>query len=146
MAKADGRSSDRSVTRFLFRFTEGHRRWFVLTLVMLVVEAVASVFKAYPIGYLVDYLKGNRPDLWFPWLASPQIRTTALLTSAIIRLAALDSLGASLAEVFLARGGRRPGYNMRVTLYSHLQGLSLAFHNRRRTRDMLRPGTGARQP
>jgi len=142
MAKADGRSCDRGVTRFLFRFREGHRRWFVLTLVMLVVEAVASVFKAYPIGYLVDYLKGNRPDLWFPWIASPQIRTTALLTSAIIGLAALDSLGDSLAEIFLARGGRRLGYNMRVTLYSHLQSLSLAFHHRRRTGDMLRRVTG----
>ena len=141
-SQADGRSGKRGTIRFLFRFTEGHRRWFVLTLVMLVVEAVASVFRAYPIGYLVDYLKGNRPDLWFPWIASPHIRTTALLTSALIALAALDSLGDSLAEIFLARGGRRLGYTMRVTLYSHLQGLSLAFHNRRRTGDMLRRVTG----
>src|SRR5436309_11944935 len=140
--KADARSDDHRLTRFLFRFSEGHRRLFVLTLLMLAVEAIASVFKAYPIGYLVDYLRGNRPDLWFPWLASPQIRTTALLTSAIIGLAALDSLGDSLAEIFLARGGRRLGYNMRVTLYSHLQSLSLAFHHRRRTGDMLRRVTG----
>ena len=96
------------------------------------------MFKAYPIGYLVDYLRGNRPDLWFPGIASPRIRTTALLTAAIIGLAALDSLGDSLAEIFVARGGRRLGYSMRLTLYSHVQRLSLAFHNRRRTGDMLR--------
>src|SRR5213079_1643913 len=52
--------------------------------------------------------------------------------------AAVRSLGDSLAEIYLARGGRRLGYAMRVTLYSHLQQLPLAFHNRRRTGDMLR--------
>ena len=136
--KEDAGSDDHRLTRFLFRFSEGHRHLFVLTLLMLAVEAVASVFKAYPIGYLVDYLRGNRPDLWFPGIVSPRISTTALLTAAIIGLAALDSLGDSLAEIFVARGGRRLGYNMRLTLYSHVQRLSLAFHNRRRTGDMLR--------
>src|SRR5438093_3278382 len=136
--KADARSDDHRLTRFLLRFSEGHRHLFVLTLLMLAVEAIASVFKAYPIGYLVDYLRGNRPDLWFPAKVSPRIGTTILLTAAIIGLAALDSLGDSLAEIFVARGGRRLGYNMRLTLYSHVQRLSLAFHNRRRTGDMLR--------
>src|SRR5438552_7605435 len=136
--KEDAGSDDHRLTRFLFRFSEGHRHLFVLTLLMLAVEAVASVFKAYPIGYLVDYLRGNRPDLWFPWIDSPKFATTALLTSAIIVLAAVDSLGDSLAEIFLARGGRRLGYSMRVTVYAHLQHLSLAFPNRRPTGDMLR--------
>src|SRR5436190_18986273 len=136
--KEDAGSDDHRLTRFLFRFSEGHRHLFVLTLLMLAVEAVASVFKAYPIGYLVDYLRGNRPDLWFPGIVSPRISTTALLTAAIIGLAALDSLGDSLAEIFVARGGRRLGYTMRVTLYAHLQRLSLAFHRQRRTGDMLR--------
>ena len=140
--KADARSADRRVTRFLFRFSEGHRRWFVLTLLMLGVEKAAAVFAAYPIGYLIDYLNGNRPDLWFPWIVSPRIRTIAFLTSAIIALAALENLGNSLAEILLARGGRRLGYSVRVALYSHLQHLSLAFHNRRRTGDMLRRVTG----
>jgi len=102
--KEDAGSDDHRLTRFLFRFSEGHRHLFVLTLLMLAVEAVASVFKAYPIGYLVDYLRGNRPDLWFPGIVSPRISTTALLTAAIIGLAALDSLGDSLAEIFVARG------------------------------------------
>ena len=105
--KEDAGSDDHRLTRFLFRFSEGHRHLFVLTLLMLAVEAVASVFKAYPIGYLVDYLRGNRPDLWFPGIVTPRISTTALLTAAIIGLAALDSLGDSLAEIFVARGGRR---------------------------------------
>ena len=122
----------------LYRFTAGHRRWFVAAFLMLVVEAIASVLRVYPIGYLIDFLEGKRPPLWFPWIASPQYRTIALLTTAIIVFAALDSLGDSLAEIFLARGGRSLGYAMRVMLYSHLQRLSLAFHNRQRTGDVVR--------
>ena len=122
----------------LYRFTAGHRRWFVAAFLMLVVEAIASVLRVYPIGYLIDFLEGKRQPLWFPWIASPQYRTIALLTTAIIVFAALDSLGDSLAEIFLARGGRSLGYAMRVMLYSHLQRLSLAFHNRQRTGDVVR--------
>ena len=122
----------------LYRFTAGHRRWFVAAFLMLVVEAFASVLRVYPIGYLIDFLEGKRQPLWFPWIASPQYRTIALLTTAIIVFAALDSLGDSLAEIFLARGGRSLGYAMRVMLYSHLQRLSLAFHNRQRTGDVVR--------
>ena len=122
----------------LYRFTAGHRRWFVAAFLMLVVEAIASVLRVYPIGYLIDFLEGKRPPLWFPWIASPQYRTIALLTTVIIVFAALDSLGDSLAEIFLARGGRSLGYAMRVMLYSHLQRLSLAFHNRQRTGDVVR--------
>ena len=122
----------------LYRFTAGHRRWFVAAFLMLVVEAIASVLRVYPIGYLIDFLEGKRQPLWFPWIASPQYRTIALLTTVIIVFAALDSLGDSLAEIFLARGGRSLGYAMRVMLYSHLQRLSLAFHNRQRTGDVVR--------
>ena len=126
------------VRAVLYRFTAGQRRWFLAALLMLIVEATASVFQVYPIGYLIDFLEGKRPPLWFAWIASPQYRTVAVLTTAIIACAAVRSLGDSLAEIYLARGGRRLGYAMRVTLYSHLQQLSLAFHNRRRTGDMLR--------
>src|SRR5437867_8436342 len=105
---------------------------------MLILEAVSGVFQPYPIGYLVDFLQDKRPALWLPWIASPQYRTIALLTSAYIVMAAVRSLGDSLAEVFLARAGRRLGYRLRVTLYAHLQRLSLAFHNRRQTGEMLR--------
>jgi len=122
----------------LFRFSTGQRRSFALALTMLILEALAGVFQPYPIGYLVDFLQGKRPAIWFPWIASPQYQTVALLTSAYIVMAAVRSLGDSLAEVFLARAGRRLGYRIRVTLYAHLQRLSLAFHNQRQTGEMLR--------
>ena len=49
----------------------------------------------------------------------------------------LNSLCDSLAEIYLAQGGRKVGYNMRVFLYGHLQKLSLSFHSQSRTGDIL---------
>jgi ABC-type multidrug transport system fused ATPase/permease subunit len=134
----EGSGHDQRVLLLLIRFTVGHRRWFLIALLMLVLEAVMSVFKAYPIAYLIDFLKGSRGALWFPWISDPRIATIALLTTGLVLFAVFDSLGDSLAEVYLARGGRSLGYTMRVTLYAHLQRLSLAFHSRRKTGDMLK--------
>ena len=42
----------------------------------------------------------------------------------------------------MARGGRRLGYRIRVAMYSHLQRLSLAYHDKQRTGDVLTRVTG----
>ena len=38
------------VRAVLYRFTAGHRQWFLAALLMLIVEAIAAVFQVYPIG------------------------------------------------------------------------------------------------
>src|SRR4030095_10905257 len=63
--------------------------------------------------------------------------TVALTTLAIILLTMINSLCDSLTEIYLAQGGRKVGYNMRVFLYNHLQKLSLSFHGQSRTGDIL---------
>jgi ABC-type multidrug transport system fused ATPase/permease subunit len=128
----------RDVLRMLFRFSGG-RRLYVLALSMLVFEAATAVFQPYPLAYLIDFLQGDRRPLGFdvPFLSSPRSATIALLTIGLVVLTMVNSLGDSLAEIYLARGGRELGYNLRATLHAHLQRLSLAFHDQRRTGDML---------
>ena len=65
------------------------------------------------------------------------METLALAALGIIGLTMINSLCDSLAEIYLAQGGRGVGYNMRVFLYGHLQKLSLTFHNQSRTGDIL---------
>ena len=99
-----------------------------------------------PIAYLIDYLQGSAPALrdlgWPAFGSSERTETIALLIVGIILLAAVNSAADSLAEVCLARGGRVLGYNVRVAMYSHLQRLSLAYHDKRRTGDVLTRVTG----
>ena len=130
----------------LLRRFHGGRRPFVLGAVLLLVEALAAVVEPIPIAYLIDYLQGSSPalrDLGLPAFGwSERAETLALLVLGIILLAAVSSAADSLAEVCLARGGRVLGYNLRVAMYSHLQRLSLAYHDKRRTGDVLTRVTG----
>ena len=61
---------------------------------------------------------------------------------AIVGIAAINSAADSLTEVCMARGGRSLGYSIRVAMYSHLQRLSLSYHDKKRTGDVLTRVTG----
>ena len=130
----------------LLRRFHGGRRPFVVGAVLLLVESLAAVVEPIPIAYVIDYLQGRAASLrdlgWpaFGW--SERAETIALLIVGIVLLAAVNSAADSLAEVCLARGGRVLGYNLRVAMYAHLQRLSLAYHDKRRTGDVLTRVTG----
>ncbi len=128
--------------RLLARFTEGRHRMFVYSLGLLVISAVTAVFEAYPLAYLIDYLKGDKGALAFPGLGSGRTSTVAVLTIAVVLIAMVNSGAESWAQIQLARGGRALGFQLRVKLFAHLQRLSLAFHDRRRTGDVVTRVTG----
>jgi ABC-type multidrug transport system fused ATPase/permease subunit len=137
-----GHSDAARAVRLLARFTGGRHRAFVLSLGWLIIEAVTAVFEAYPLAYLIDYFKGDRGALALPGVASGRASTVAVLTMAVVAIAIVNSGAASLAQIHLARGGRALGFQLRVRLFSHLQRLSLTFHDRRRTGDVITRVTG----
>jgi ABC-type multidrug transport system fused ATPase/permease subunit len=135
--------SDVRRTFRLFRRFTGSRKPYVAGVLLLMVEAGTAVLEPWPIAYLVDYLQGARPDLQgLGFLPSARTTTILVLTVAIIALAAANSAADSLTEVSMARAGRSLGYSIRVAMYSHLQRLSLAYHDKRRTGDVLTRVTG----
>lgn len=135
----------RRTTR-LFRRFMGNRKVYVVGVLLLLVEAVTAVVEPYPIAVLVDFLQGARPSLRDlglpPILESERMETILVLTVAIILIAAVNSAADSFTEVCMARGGRSLGYSIRVAMYSHLQRLPLAYHDRKRTGDVLTRVTG----
>ncbi len=135
----------RRMLRLFGRFM-GSRKVYVAALILLIIEAATAVIEPYPIAYVIDFLQGARPSLrdigWPSLFASERTETLILLTIAIIGIAAINSAADSLTEVCMARGGRSLGYHMRVAMYSHLQRLSLAYHDQKRTGDVLTRVTG----
>src|SRR4030095_6857391 len=136
------------------RFSGNSRRIFMMAVLMLILEAVTALKIPDVIGYVVDYVTqrvlGKIPtnpqnvlplsilERWgFHSPIDPIWETFALTTLAIILLTMINSLCDSLTEIYLAQGGRKVGYNMRVFLYGHLQKLSLSFHGQSRTGDIL---------
>jgi ABC-type multidrug transport system fused ATPase/permease subunit len=119
------------------RFTQGHQRLFIGGFVLLGVEALTSVFAWYPLTYVIDYFDKKQAPLGFPGIDTQPWATVVLMCTLLIVLLTLNSAADSLAEICLARGGRTLGFQMRVGLYSHLQRLSLSFHDRSRKGDVM---------
>jgi ATP-binding cassette, subfamily B, bacterial len=119
------------------RFTQGHQRLFVGGFVLLSVEALTSVFAWYPLTYMIDYFDKKQAPLGFPGIDTQPWATVVLMCVLLIVLLTINSAADSLAEICLARGGRTLGFHMRVGLFSHLQRLSLSFHDRSRKGDVM---------
>ena len=145
-ARAERRRGDLRRTIRLFAEHSGGPRIFLLAMFLLVVEAGTAVLEPWPIAYLVDFLQGQRAPLraeGIPaFLDSARIETVVVLTVALVLLAMVNSAMDSGAEILFARIGRVLGYRLRVSLYERLRNLSLAFHDQRRTGDVLTRVTG----
>jgi ABC-type multidrug transport system fused ATPase/permease subunit len=138
--------SDLKRTIRLFASYAGSYRVYLIGCVLLILEALTAVVEPYPIAYLIDFLQGAKPSLhdlgWPSLLASERAATLLVLTLGIILIAVVNSAADSLTEVCMARGGRSFGYSVRVAMYSHLQRLSLSYHDKKRTGDVLTRVTG----
>ena len=126
----------------IIRFSGNSRRNFFLAAVMLVFEQVAATAVGWVApGLVLDHvgrrLSEMRVNLAAIGITTEDVRVLAVITVALVVLTMLNSFCDSLAEIYLAQGGRKVGFNMRVFLYGHLQKLSLSFHSQSRTGDIL---------
>ena len=126
----------------IVRFSGNSRRNFFLAAIMLIFEQVAATAVGWVApGLVLDHaarrlaeMRENPAAIGFTPL---DFQVLALITVALVVLTMINSLCDSMAEIYLAQGGRKVGYNMRVFLYGHLQKLSMTFHNQSRTGDIL---------
>src|SRR6266567_4616886 len=136
-----GRGDLRRTMALFRRYASGQRKSFIVAGLLLAAEAATAVYQPTLLGALINFLKDGKP--WKLLTYTPVGNATIpALAVAIVAATALNSLSDSLAEISLAKAGRTVGYNLRVGLFGHLQKLSLAFHLRRRTGDVLTRITG----
>jgi ABC-type multidrug transport system fused ATPase/permease subunit/aminoglycoside phosphotransferase (APT) family kinase protein len=129
----------------LIRHYIGNRRIVRAAVILLVVEAIFATIEPFPIAYLIDYFHHSHHalhKLGLPDIHMTRLHMMLLVTGAIVVIAAINSAADSGAEIYLARAGRVLGYNLRNAMYTHLQRLSLSYHDRRRTGDVLTRVTG----
>ena len=149
------------------RFIAGQRGVFGMAMLMLVLEALTSIWAKFPLTWLLDYLKGqgatppngaqelgksiSKAFDWFPAVAASisnfftplsQNQVLLFLSVMVLLLALANSASDSFSELYLVKGGRLLGFSLRDKLYAHLQKLSLAFFGRQRTGDLLTRVTG----
>lgn len=133
-----------SLRRTLQRFRphlRGQRLLLGGATVGILLETVMRLLEPWPLKFVLDHVivdtpAGGQSGIGF----IDSLSSTSLLAVsaiAVVVLAALRALFAYLSTVALALAGNRVLTNVRAELYRHVQRLSLRFHSRARSGDLL---------
>jgi ATP-binding cassette, subfamily B, bacterial len=118
-------------------------RRLVLAVLMSVGSAGTDLLRPWPLKIIVDNVVSSKHHLQGGVLLMAGILghdTSHLLLAAvllIVLIAALNGLFDFTQTFWLSNAGQRIVFALRTALYSHMQRLSLAFHDERRTGDLI---------
>jgi ATP-binding cassette subfamily B protein len=105
-----------------------------------VLITLADLAQPWPLKFLIDKVITGR-DIPFDF-TSDDIRTLIIIAAAVVGIALLDALATYTGDLWLKRSGERISHELRLAMYSHLQRLSLAYHDRRQKGDLVTRLTG----
>lgn len=120
--------------RVLLPFALPYWRGFVPAGLGMVAITLVGLLRPWPLKFLIDDV------LHVGQAGAPPRAPTAIITAialAIVGVAALQGLFGYLKEFFLSITSQRVAFSLRRALFEHIQRLSLAFHDRQRTGDLI---------
>lgn len=126
-----------SLRRQILALLHPYRGLFLFALLQVGLIAAAELLKPWPLKVIIDHVLGSKPLDWL--MVAGWSRETLLLATCLSLVAIYLVLGAlTLVNNYTTiRIGQSMVNDLRAALYNHLQRLSLAFHNRRETGDLL---------
>jgi ATP-binding cassette subfamily B protein len=140
-------TSDQKRTWTIANLLKPHQEALFLAFVAVIGEGVADLLEPWPLKIVLDSVLPSRPKaaLGHGWLnhwiaAIAGTDKLAILKFAALAMLAIAVLGAlcSWAEKYLTTSiGQWVMHDLRRTLYSHMQRLSLAFHDHKQTGDLI---------
>lgn len=120
--------------RTFLPFIRPHWRGFVPALVGVVATSLVALLKPWPLKFLIDNVL--QVGQGGPRAGSPGTIILAI-GGAVVGIALLQGLFTYLKEFFLSATSQRVAFSLRRALFDHMQRLSLGFHDRQRTGDMI---------
>ena len=119
----------------------------LLTLVCMFGLTLTELLSPWPLKIIFDHILLEKPLpgglLWLqPVLQSGKTSAVVIVSSGIFGIAILSSVFAYGQQFLTSYLGQRLVYSLRCELFAHLQQLSLSFHNRARTGELLAKVTG----
>lgn len=112
-----------------------------LSFVALLLETVARVLEPWPLKFIFDdiILTGFRTDtVGIPFLATlDPLLVLTLLSLAIVGIAGIRGMSAYASTVGMSLAATHVIADIRGRLYTHLQRLSLSFHSKAKTGDLI---------
>jgi len=115
----------------------------LLGLIAVVGEGLANLFQPWPLKIVLDDVLRSREShaTAMNWIqrvvGTSNLAILKFACAAVLAIALLDAIS-SYAEKYLTTSvAQWISYDLRTTIYSHIQKLSLAFHDQKRTGDLI---------
>src|SRR5436309_12518744 len=129
-ARANTVNAWRTLAR-LRRFVLPHWPAVACAILLMIVEAAMDLVKPFPLKWTLDVVLKQRD------LAGETLYLLLGLSISLVVIAVVDGLSHYLSTFYLNRAGRTVVFDLRTALFDHIQRVSLQFHNRRSTGDLM---------
>ena len=134
-------TSTRQVT--IRELLEPHSRALILGFLAIFGEAIASLLEPWPLKIVLDSVLRGKPT--HGWLSHIIVHTVGTQPIAVLQFACLSVLGIALLDAGCSYAeksittsvGQWVTHDLRRTLYSQVQRLSLAYHDEKQTGDLI---------
>src|SRR6266480_7818130 len=118
--------------------------WATLTLAFIAVigESVTDLLEPWPLKIVFDYVFGSKhmPE-WLAgvvsWLGTDKLSILNFAVLAVIAIAILGAVSSYFEKYLTTSVGQWVMHDLRRVLYSHIQRLSLSYHDQKRTGDLI---------
>jgi ATP-binding cassette subfamily B protein len=133
----------RTVHRFAPHIRQ-QRKLLVLGFLALFLEVGFRLLEPWPLAYVIDaVVAASGADLTTRATAVDNLQTLLIICSvALVVIVAIRALCSYAMTICFALAGNRVLTRVRAELYAHLNALSMNFHDRRRTGDLVTRVTG----
>jgi len=119
-----------------------HWKQLCLALIAMLVDAMFTVFRPWPLKVVIDRVLSNKPTrvpFIRAWLDSASFTRLEILYGACLTTLVIAIVTGLLTYYFthvMGQVGQRFVFDLRRNLFAHMQRLSLRFHDRQRTGDL----------
>jgi len=120
-----------------------HRLSLALGFLAVLGESAANLLQPWPLKIVLDDVfrghagRSGIPHFFYQFLGSDKLATVKLACFAVIAIALLDAVSTYAEKYLTTSVGQWVTYDLRRALYAHMQRLSLAFHDQKRTGDLI---------
>lgn len=120
-----------------------HRGSLALGFVAVMGEAIANLLQPWPLKLVLDEVfkghgdKSSVPHVVRNFFGSSQLATVKFACIAVIAIAVIDAISTYAEKYLTTSVGQWVTYDLRRSIYAHMQRLSLAFHDQNRTGDLI---------
>ena len=139
---SDGRET------MLCRLLRPHITSLTIGAVAVAIEGVASLAEPWPLKIVIDTVLKTKPDpgwlqqLIFSFIGTDKIVLLRFAAVAVLVIAALGAVSSYTEKYLTTSLGQYVMHDLRQTLYSHIQLLSLDYHDHKYTGDLIGRLTG----